>query len=440
MEAEVRRPPSGSRGPPPVARREIAAWASYDFANSAFTTLVVTFIFNKYYAEVIVGDSISGGVLWTRAVTASALLVALITPVLGAVADYSGRKKRILFTATLLCAVGTSGLFWMKAGDVLLAALVFIFANVAYEVTQALYNAFLPEIATRENIGRISGLGWGVGYIGGLICLAIALGMVRLWLPEHELLNVRSTNLLVAGWFLLFSLPMFVFVTERAAPHPAPLGEYVRRGFGRVARTFRQLRGYREAFKLMVARMIYNDGLVTIFTMTAIYVGAVYGMSDAEVLMVGIAVNVAAGASAIAFGFVNDRIGGKKTIAITLVVLIAAVLFASWAPDVPTFWIAVLAVGIMVGPNQAASRGLLASFIPDNKQGELFGFYAFSGKISSIFGPLVYGSILAATGSHRAAMTSIIGFFAVGLLALMTVRESEGIALAETLSRETGGS
>jgi UMF1 family MFS transporter len=210
----------------------------------------------------------------------------------------------------------------------------------------------------------------------------------------------------------------------------------VRIGFGRVAETFRQLRGYREAFKLMVARMIYNDGLVTIFTMTAIYVGAVYGMSDAEVLMVGIGVNVAAGASAIGFGFVNDRIGGKRTIAITLVVLVAAVLFASWAPDVPTFWVAVIGVGIMVGPNQAASRSLLASFVPENKQGELFGLYSFSGKISSIFGPLTYGTILAATGSHRAAMISIITFFVVGFLVLMTVREEEGIAMAEKLSQE----
>jgi UMF1 family MFS transporter len=179
-------------GKPKATRREIGAWASYDFANSAFTTLIVTFIFNKYYAEVIVGDSVHGGVLWTRAVTASALLVALITPVLGAVADYSGRKKRLLLAATLLCVLGTTGLFWMKSGDVLLAALVFIFANVAYEVTQALYNSFLPEIATRKNIGRISGLGWGVGYIGGLICLAIALGMVRLWLPDHADVPVRA--------------------------------------------------------------------------------------------------------------------------------------------------------------------------------------------------------------------------------------------------------
>ncbi len=438
MDGEAGPPADTNTGQPPVERKEIVAWASYDFANSAFTTLIVTFIFSQYFAERIVDDPIRGGVLWTRAVQVSAILVALIMPVLGAIADYSGRKKRFLLTATVACVLATSALFWMKPGDALLAAGIFVFANVAYEITQAFYNSFLPEISTRRNIGRISGFGWGLGYIGGLACLALALGMVSGWLPEEDFLHVRATNLLVAGWFLLFSIPMLTVVRERAERRSASIGAYVRGGFARLGDTLGHLRQYREAAKLLIARLIYNDGLVTVFSMAAIYVGGVYGMETRDVLIMAIAVNVAAGLSAMAFGFVNDRIGGKKTIAFTIVVLIAATLFGAWAPDPKTFWIAAIAVGMMVGPNQAASRSLLGSFVPERKQGELFGFYAFSGKLASVLGPLTYGLILQATESHRLAMGSIVVFFAVGFLALMTVREEEGIEAARSLSQETG--
>jgi len=413
-----------------ATRREIVSWAMYDFANSAFTTLIVTFIFSKYFAEVIASDPTEGAIWWTRAIQVSAVTVALITPVLGAMADFGGRKKRFLFAATLTCALATASLFWMRPGQVWLAAAAFILANVAYEVTQALYNAFLPEISDDDNMGRISGFGWGLGYFGGLICLALALGMVTRWLPSEGDFAVRATNLLVAGWFLLFSVPIFLFLRERQPRRSASLRVYVRSGFARVRDTFHHLRGYREAVKLLVARLVYNDGLVTVFSMAAIYAGAVFGMETSEVLVLGIVVNVAAGASAIAFGFVNDRIGGVKTIASTLVVLIATTLIAMWAPNRTWFWFSAILLGLMVGPNQAASRSLLASFIPAHKQGELFGFYAFSGKLASVLGPLTYGLVLSTTGHHRWAMGSIIVFFIVGLSLLMLVDETEGRRLA----------
>ncbi|MCG8469404.1 MAG: MFS transporter [Gemmatimonadetes bacterium] len=412
-------------------RREIVSWALYDFANSAFTTLVVTFIFSAYYAARVASDPIEGAIWWTRAVQASAIIIALIMPVLGAMADYGGRKKRFLLISTVLCVFFTAALFWMGPGDAWIAALIFVFANVAYEATQALYNAFLPELSTRENIGRVSGFGWGLGYFGGLLCLAVALGMVSGWIPETDDLNVRSTNLLTAVWFLVFSIPMFVFLRERQPPRSAPLGEYVRMGFGRVRDTFRNLREYRHAIRLLIARLIYNDGLVTIFAMAAIYAGAEFGMGTSDVLVLGIVVNVAAGISAIAFGFLNDRIGGKRTIAITLVALIGTTVLAFVAREPPAFWTAAIFLGLMVGPNQAASRSLLGSFVPESKQGELFGLYAFSGKLASVLGPLSYGLVLDATRSHRWALASILVFFVIGLALLARVDEAEGIAMAE---------
>jgi len=414
----------------PATRREILSWALYDFANSAFTTLVVTFIFSAYYAGRIAADPIEGAIWWTRAVQVSAVIVALIMPVIGAMADYGGRKKRYLMVATLLCVVFTSALFWMGPGDAWRAAVIFVFANVAYEATQALYNAFLPELAGPKNMGRISGFGWGLGYFGGLICLALALGMVSGWLPEAGDLNVRATNLLVAGWFLVFSIPTFLYLRERQPRRPAPLGENVRRGFARVRDTFGHLREYRQAVRLLVARLIYNDGLVTVFAMAAIYASAEFGMETSEVLVLGIVVNVAAGVSAIAFGFLNDRIGGKRTIAITLVALIGTTVLAFMARDRTAFWAAAILLGLMVGPNQAASRSLLASFVPRDKQAELFGFYAFSGKLASVLGPLSYGLVLGATQSHRWALASIVIFFVVGLALLARVDEEEGVAMA----------
>ena len=421
---------SRETSPLPVTRREIVSWALYDFANSAFTTLIVTFIFSAYFAQSIAPDPIEGAIWWTRAIQTSAIIVAVVMPILGAIADSGGLKKRLLFMATVSCVVLTAALFWMGPGDAWLAALIFIGANVAYEITQVLYNSFLPEIATPQKMGRVSGFGWGVGYVGGLICLALALGMVTTWLPETDYVNIRATSLLTALWFLVFSIPTFLYLRERQPRRPSPIIEHVHRGFSRIRDTGRNLSQYRQAVRFLVARLVYNDGLVTVFAMAAIYAGAEFGLVTSEILLLGIVVNVAAGISAIIFGFINDRIGGKKTITVTLVGLIGTTGLAFFAPDRTWFWVAAIFLGMMVGPNQAASRSLLASFVPQNKQAELFGFYAFSGKLASVLGPLSYGLVLGATESHRWALASVVIFFVVGLCLLARVDEEEGIASA----------
>ncbi len=418
-----------------AARRgEVTAWAMYDFACSAFTTIIVTFVFSKYYADVVVGDDIAGPIYWTRAINASAIIVALVTPVLGAVADLAGRKKLFLGIVSVQCILFTVLLFWAGPGDAVRAALFFIIANVGFEAAQVFYNSLLLDITDRKTIGRVSGFGWGLGYIGGLLALVLALGMIRGWLPDTDYLDVRSIALLVAAWYAVFMLPLFLYVREGPpqAP-PSSTAAYFRLGFGRVAGTLGHLRTYREAAKLLVARLIYNDGLTTIFAMAAIYAGAAFGMPLEEFLVLGIAINLAAGIGAYAFGFVDDRIGGKWTILISLVVLTAATATAALTRSVATFWVAGIVLGIMVGPNQSASRSLLSRMVPEQKQGEFFGFYAFSGKLSSVLGPLTYGLVLGATESHRAAVGSVAAFFVVGLLVLLTVDERGGMAAALTL-------
>jgi UMF1 family MFS transporter len=408
-------------------RREIFAWSLYDFANSAFTTLVVTFIFSAYFTQAIAADPDRGTVLWSRAVNISALIVALSTPLLGAIADDSGRKKAFLFWLTGLSVVFTALLFFVKPGMTTTALILFVIANIGFEACNVFYNAFLPEIATKETIGRISGYGQALGYAGGLVCLVIALGMIRGWLPSEDGLAVRATNLLVAGWFALFSIPFWFVIRERKPEGQHSILASARHSLGRLGETFRNLRNYSEAFKLLIARMIYNDGLVTVFSFAAIFAAAAFGMETDQIIVLGITLNVVAGIGAWALGFVNDWIGGKKTIMITLVVLIVATVLGATAPSVKAFWIASIILGFMVGPNQAASRSLLGVFIPEEKHAEFFGFFAFSGKLASVLGPLAYGLVLGATGSQRLAMGSIVVFFVAGLVLLFWVDEKKGM-------------
>ncbi|HVT43776.1 MAG TPA: MFS transporter [Thermoanaerobaculia bacterium] len=427
MTPETSGPASNASREPSPWTREAIAWSFYDFANSAFVTLVVTFIYSAYFARAIASDATHGTILWSRAVNLSALLAALSTPLLGAIADYSGRKKAFLLVSTVVCVVFTLLLFFPRAGQVHAAWILFVVANLGFEAGQVFYNAFLPQVSRTTTIGRISGFGQALGYVGGLLCLVLALGMIRGWVSPEDGLNVRATNILVAVWYALFSIPMFLLVRELPAERDKSLAHATREGFRRLHATMLQLREYREAAKLLLARLIYNDGLVTAFSFAAIFSAAVFGMTTDQIIVLGIVLNVASGAGAFAFGFVNDRIGGKKTITITLVALIVAVSIGAAAESIPLFVGCAIVLGIMVGPNQAASRSLLGLFVPARKRGEFFGFFAFSGKLASIAGPFLYAVMLDLTGSQRWAMGSAVLFFVIGLIVLQFVDEEKGI-------------
>jgi MFS transporter, UMF1 family len=418
-----------------LRNKRVLSWTFYDFGSSAFNTLMVTFIFNLYFVETIVGDKLVGPLLWTRALNISAVIVALISPVLGAIADYSSRKRLLLILFAVQSIIFTVLLFFVGPGAAVPALVLFVIANTGFEAANVFYYAFLPEVAGSRTIGRVSGFGFSLGYLGGLLSLVIGLVMVWFWIPKTDDLNVRATFLLVAGWYLIFALPMFLLVKEKKESRPAP-DSYVRLGFRRLAETIRHARTYRESGKLLIARMIYNDGLTTVIGMASIYASAVLGMPLRQVLIMGIALNVAAGIGAFAMGYVDDRIGGKKTITISLIVLTIGTIVGVTANSVSGFWVGAVLIGFMMGPNQAASRSLLARLVPENKHAEFFGLFAFSGKMSSILGPLAYGAVLAATSNHRLAMSSIGGFFLVGLVLLQFVHEQKGLEVV----RETEAS
>lgn len=415
----------------------IWSWAFYDWANSAFTTLVVTFIYATYFTQAMAPDPLTGTGWWSRAVATSAVLIALLSPVFGAMADRGGTRKRFLAISTLVCVLATALLAFIEPGGgraAFLALACFVVANVAFEMSVMFCNAFLPAIASSEKIGRISGYGWGLGYVGGLICMAIALvGFVQPEVPWFGLSkeagwNVRATNLLVAGWFLVFSIPFFLNVPEKAAPGGST---DVRGAFRALAQTVRDIRRYRDIVRFLIAHLIYNDGLVTVFAFGAIYAAGTFGMTIADVILFGVVLNVASGLGAIGFGFVDDRIGGKKAVLVSLVGLIVAAAIAVWAPTRDWFWVAGVLIGIFVGPNQSSSRSLLGRFVPERHQTEFFGLYAFSGKAAAFLGPLLLGAATTAFASQRAGMATVIVFFVIGGAVMLTVDERRGIAAAQ---------
>jgi UMF1 family MFS transporter len=422
--------------------RVIWSWALYDWANSAFTTLVVTFIYSYYFTQALAPDGITGTAWWSRGISISAVLIAVLSPIVGAAADRGGSRKRALALTTAICVGGSVALTFVAPDTphaARVAIAVFVVANVAFELSMVFYNAFLPTIASADRIGRISGYGWGLGYVGGLVCLVIALvvfvpsnGGPWFGLSTEHGFNARATNLLVAGWYVVFSVPLFLNVPERTTGASARgIGE----AFAELAQTCRTIGRYREVAKFLLARLVYNDGLVTVFAFGGIYAGETFGMPLSDVILFGIGLNVASGLGAVCFGFVDDRLGGKKTLLVTLVSLSLATVLAVWAPTRAWLWVAGTLIGLFVGPNQSASRSLMGRFVPDRHQAEFFGFFAFSGKATSFLGPFLLGAATAAFGSQRAGVATVLVFFVVGGALLLLVDEKAGL---EAARREVG--
>ena len=418
--------------------RAVVSWCLYDWANSAFNTLIITFVYVTYFTQTFTPTPEEGVTLWGRAISISAILVALLSPIVGALADQSGRRRLYLIAATWLCVALTAALAFVPPGgssSILAALTLVVLANLAFEIAIVFYNTYLPELVPEYRIGRISGWAWGLGYIGGLVALALALfGFVQpevpwFGIPTENGFNHRATTLLVAVWFFVFSLPMLLWVESPAARRHVDAVAGVRGAFLELKRTFRNLGRYKQIVRFLVARLVYNDGLVTVFAFGGAYAAGAFGMSFSEVILFGIGLNVAAGLGAALFGIVDDRIGGKRTILITLVALTLASLLAVGAPNRTWLWVAGIAVGLFVGPNQSASRSLMGRFVPAHSRGEFFGFFAFSGKATSFLGPLALATVTDGFGL-RAGVATVVVFFVIGGLILLSVDEAAGIAQA----------
>jgi UMF1 family MFS transporter len=411
--------------------RAIWSWALFDFANSPFTTLVVTFVYATYFTQAIAADPISGTELWSRAVSITALIVAVASPVLGAIADRGGYRKLFFVVTAVVCMLATALLYRALPGQAMFALVVFVVANVAFEACEVFYNAFLPDLAPRERIGFVSGLGWGLGYIGGLlaliVCLVTLVQPAQPWFGFTKELgeNIRATNLVVAVWFAVFTVPMLLFVHEDKSRITRG-GGVVAASFAQLLRTFRELRKHPQTVRFLLARLLFNDGLVTVFAFGGLYAAETFGFSLQQVIVFGIVINLTAGIGAFAMGYLDDIIGGKRTIVLSLIGLIGATLLATLATSQTAFWVAGILIGIFAGPNQSASRSLMARFIPHDMENEFFGFFAFSGKLTAFLGPFLLGVLTVWSGSQRVGVSVVIVLFLVGMAVLLTVDESEG--------------
>jgi MFS transporter, UMF1 family len=417
-------------GRPAGDRRALAAWCLFDWANSAFPTIVTTFLFSAYFTDYVAATHAAGQSLWSLANGLAALVVALASPVLGAIADQGGRRKPWLLVLSLICVVATAALWFVRpdAGMVVYALVVAGIATIGFELGFTFYNAMLPDLVPRDHLGRLSGWGWGVGYAGGLACLGLSL--IVFVLPEPPPFgldpataeDVRIVMPLAALWFALFALPLFLWTPDRPATE-RPLGRIVRGGLAELATTLRQVRRYRTIARFLLAKMIYMDGLNTLFVVGGTFAAGVYGMGVDEVLLFGVLLNVAAGAGAFAFAWVDDRFGAKPTI---LIALCALMLFGSgvlFVDDKLWFYALATALGIFLGPAQAASRSFMARLAPPAQRTEFFGLYNLAGKVTTPVGPLLVAGVTWLFDSQRAGMAAIIPFLLIGALLLLPVKE-----------------
>lgn len=414
----------------PARPRILAAWCLYDWSTQGFPTVITTFVFAAYFVKAVRPDA-AGPSLWTWTMGLSALAVALVAPVLGAIADRSGRRKPWIGVFTVVC-IAASALLWLVEPEARFAAMALLLVgvgNFAFETASVFYNAMLKDLVPRSMIGRLSGWGFGTGYIGGVACLLVSLFV--LVKPEPPLFGldaatqqpVRATALLVAGWFALFCIPFFVLTPDRPAAG-AGVATAVREGLATLAGTLRRLRDYRTIVRFLVARLFYTDGLTTLFAVGGIYAEKQIGMTFDEIILFAIGLNVTAGLGAAGFGWIDDRIGPKKTVIISLVCLIilgSAILLST---DKFWFWAFALPLGVFFGPVQSASRSIMARLAPEHLQTEMFGLFALSGKATAPLGPLVWGAVAALfAGDLRPAMATIVVFFVVGLVLLVFVRD-----------------
>ncbi|MBK9703902.1 MAG: MFS transporter [Betaproteobacteria bacterium] len=400
----------------------------FDFANSGYTTVVVTAVFGAYFVSVVAADAAWGTLAWTLSLAVSYLLVMFTGPLVGAYADVHAAKKRLLMVTTLGCALGTAALATVGRADLALAIALIVVSNYCFGMGENLIAAFLPEIASGEAIGKVSGWGWSLGYLGGLLSLGLCLGYVS-WATGRGVAMeaaVPVTMLITAGLFALASLPTFLLLKERAQPQTGP-GYAFQGALDRLRTTLRRARRFADLWRFLLCIVFYQAGIQTVITLAAIYAEQAMGFSTTQTLLLLIVTNLTASVGALVFGQVQDRIGHRATLATTLALWIGTVLLVWAAQGAVVFWIGANLVGICLGASQSAGRALVGYLSPERHVGEFFGLWGLAVKLSSIIGPVTYGLVSwISRGDHRLAILITGAFFVVGLALLFTVDVRRG--------------
>lgn len=411
---------------PGVKRREVLWFALYDFANSAYTTIIITAIYNAFFVAEVAGRARWATLAWTSALSVSYLFILLSAPVLGRYADQHAAKQKLLLFATVLCVAATVGLALIGADHLYLALLLLMLSNFAFGSGENLLAAFLPELATRDGYGRVSGFSWAFGYVGGLIALALCLAYVQ-YAQKHGLGArdfVPVCLLIAAGLYALGAIPMLTLVRERSVAHaaPSPITTLFRESLGELRASFARLAAYPDLRRFLWAILAYQAGIQTVITIAAIYAQEAMGFTTAQTLQLILVVNITASVGAALFGLAQDRFGHRRMLIGVLSLWLLTILTFALGGNVSTFWIAANAAGLAMGAAQAGGRAAVAWLSPPAHSGECFGLWGLATKAAAIIGPLAYGFVSFAThNDHRLAMLATAAFFVVGLIVIVGV-------------------
>jgi UMF1 family MFS transporter len=413
---------------PGVKKREVFGWAMYDFANSGYTTVVLTAVFNAYFVGVVADGADWGTLAWTLTLAVSNLIIMFTMPAIGAYADLRAAKKKLLMLTTAACVVTTLALFWVGRDDVALAVVAIVLSNLFYAYGEALTAAFLPELAAREAMGKVSGWGWSFGYFGGMLSLGVSLAYV-IWAQGqgHEAESfVPVTMVITAGVYGVASLFTFTLLKERAVPQGGA-AHSLRDSLARLRSTWQQAQRFRDFRWLLVTALAYQAGIGVVIALAAVYAEQALGFKQTETMLLVFLVNIASAVGAFAFGYWQDRAGHKRALAVTLIGWIVMCALAALTQTATLFWVAAVIAGLCMGSSQSAGRAIAGLLAPPKQLAEFFGLWTFATRLSAIVGPLTYGVVTwASGGNHRLGIASTAVFFVVGLILLREVDVERG--------------
>jgi UMF1 family MFS transporter len=420
---------------PGVTRREVFAWSCYDFANSGYTTVVLTAVFNAYFVSVVARGADWGTLAWTLALSASYVVGMVLMPLLGAYADVHAKKKQMLFAVTAGCILGTIALAFVGPGDLALALAAIVVSNFCFSAGVTLNSAFLPELARPESLGKVSGWGWSFGYLGGLLALGLGLGYVQ-WAQAHGQTApqfVPVTMLITAAVFALAAAPMFLIVRERALPRAeVSVGNFLDGSARRMWHTLRHIAAHRDFGWLLVCGFFYQGGIAVVIALAAIYAQQAMHFTMAQTMLLVLLVNITAAIGAFLFGYVQDALGHRITLAITIAGWIAMVLIAATTTGATGFWIAANIAGLCMGSSQSAGRALVGVFAPATRLAEFYALWNAAQWLSGVFGPVTYGLVTWLTDNdHRLAILVTGLYFVIGLVLLVPIDIERGRRAAQ---------
>ncbi len=407
-----------------VNLREVWAWSMYDFANSGYTTVVITAVFNAYFVAAVAGKAPWATFAWTAALSVSYLAVLLSAPLVGAWADAHAAKKRLLLAATVGCVIFTAGLYFAAPGAIVLAVFLVVLSNFFFATGENLIAAFLPELADSKAMGRVSGWGWAFGYLGGLVSLGISLAYIT-WAQKQGHTGsdfVPVTMLITAAVFAVAASPTFVFLRERAKPQPQKENPWAR-----VLHTIRHAREYGDLRRFLVCILFYQAGIMAVIALAAIYAQEAMKFTTQQTIVLILVVNVTAALGAFGFGYLQDAIGHIRAMVLVLAGWIVMIALAYLAEGATLFWVAANLAGLCMGSSQAAGRAIVGYLSPPLRLAEFFGLWGLAVKAASIFGPLTYGAVTwIFEGNHRLGILAVGAYFVIGLALLAGIDVERG--------------